>query len=55
MESNDYYTGQCKNCQKDCDGDYCSYKCRDEWESGKADYDSERMKDSALDEQWGPL
>ena len=50
MGSHDYYKGQCKNCQSDCDGEFCSDSCAEEWISGKADYDYDRYKDRLLDD-----
>lgn len=50
MESHDYYQGQCKLCGDDCDGTFCSWACREEWEEGKGDYDYERYRDALLDE-----
>ena len=53
MGSHDYYNGVCKMCLVDCDGDFCSSECREEWESGKIDYDYDRMKELELDKQLG--
>ena len=50
MGSHDYYKGQCKNCHEDCDGEFCSDSCAEEWISGKADYDYDRYKDRLLDD-----
>ncbi len=34
----EYYTSQCKSCGTDCDGDYCSWECQQDWEEGYGEY-----------------
>lgn len=51
----DYYSVTCKNCGEDCDSKFCSEDCREEWESGYADYLYEQAKDRRLEEDAGWL
>lgn len=48
MGSHDYYKGQCKNCRADCDSNFCSWDCQEEWEDGKADHDRDIILDEDL-------
>ena len=34
----EYYSGQCRQCGEDCDGDFCCWQCEEEWQLGKADF-----------------
>ncbi len=47
----EYYTCICKNCCEDCDGEFCSYECREEWESGYGDFLYEQEKDRRMMEE----
>ena len=44
----EYYKNQCKECQADCDGEFCSYECQREYEDGLGDYLYEIEKDRQL-------
>lgn len=46
-----YYTSICRTCQNDCDGEFCSYKCRQEYEEGYEDYLYDQERDRRMMEQ----
>ncbi len=45
----EYYTSMCRNCYCDCDGEFCSWECQQEYEEGLGDYLYERERDRQLD------
>ena len=46
----DYYTGTCKNCGEDCDSEFCSWACEEEWTDGYGDYLYEIQRDKDLED-----
>jgi len=48
----EYYKHVCKVCKSDCDGEFCSDDCYEEWMSGYGDYLYEQYKDKLLEERF---
>jgi len=40
--------GTCKNCGEDCEGLFCSWECKQDWEDGRGDYLYEMARDRRL-------
>lgn len=41
-----YYTSTCRNCGEDCDGEFCSWDCQEDYEDGLGDWLYEQYRES---------